>query len=848
MALPAPFGWWRQFGARFVTTLCTTAATMDSAGNAMTRNDGMAGGFPADLLESAPPMVGAEYLGPAVLEQLWREIAVAWKQELAETGLDPATFLQQLHPAWHLMGRVHLHLAENRGDEDAPFAFLSTYTDRLSDHGKVQHKPLGRALAEYADQGDHTRLLSLLEPVRRAAESCHWLGQLVESGEIYHPLRWSVEEAYHMLQDVPLLEAAGVVVRMPAVWALGRPSRPTVSVTVGQKQPSVVGAGALLDFRMDLTLDGQPLTAEEEQGILQATAGLAFIRGRWVELDPARLARTLERFRVIEGQADQDRFTLFQGLRLLAGTGSLASEDGVGAGDPDMVRVQAGRWLESHLEKLHTPGGSRGVKPGRSFKAVLRPYQQIGLEWLHLLDKLGLGACLADDMGLGKTLQVLGLLSVHKQSRSGGRGPALLVVPTTLIANWCAEIDRFMPALKVLVAHPSVTPRSELLDPGPDDIDDRDLVITSYGSVSRFAWITERPWRLLVLDEAQAIKNPGTAQSRAVKGISATSRIALTGTPIENSLGDLWSLFDFLNPGLLGARGEFSRYARNLTERPGGYASLRRLVSPYILRRMKTDPRVIADLPGKTELKTWCSLSRAQAALYQQAVKDLSHKLQTTTGIQRRGLVLSTLMRLKQICNHPSQWLGDNAWASRDSGKWARLAEVCEVIHARQEKVLLFTQFRELTEPLAAYLGSLFGRTGLVLHGGTPVRERRRLVEDFQQDETIPFFVLSLKAGGSGLNLTAASHVIHVDRWWNPAVEDQATDRAFRIGQKRAVMVHKFICRGTLEERIDALIESKQGLSRELLQGSAELNLTELSNEELLRVVSLDLAGALKEA
>ena len=310
----------------------------------------------------------------------------------------------------------------------------------------------------------------------------------------------------------------------------------------------------------------------------------------------------------------------------------------------------------------------------------------------------------------------------------------------------------------------------------------------------------------------------------------------------------MWSIFDFLNPGLLGSAKQFKRYAKTLAEREHNpYGPLRQLVAPYILRRMKTDRSIIADLPDKTEVKAHCHLSRKQAALYAQAVASLEDDLDSAGGIARKGLVLASLMRLKQICNHPSQWLGDQAWREEDSGKWARLRDIAEVIAARQEKMLVFTQFREVIDPLARFLAGIFGRPGLTLHGETEVRRRKTLVRDFQEDEKIPFFVLSLKAGGSGLTLTAASHVVHFDRWWNPAVENQATDRAFRIGQKQNVLVHKFVCRGTVEEKIDALIESKRGLSNDLLDGSAEINLTELKNEEILRLVALDLDAAMKE-
>ncbi|MFM0150662.1 DEAD/DEAH box helicase, partial [Paraburkholderia sp. RL18-085-BIA-A] len=442
----------------------------------------------------------------------------------------------------------------------------------------------------------------------------------------------------------------------------------------------------------------------------------------------------------------------------------------------------------------------------------------------------------------GKTMQVLSLLLVLKRESAEAR-PSLLVAPASLLANWAAEAERFAPGLRVLIAHPSVIPAADLRALDATQLADIDLVVTSFGSLLRQPVLGTIQWRVAIVDEAQAIKNPSAKQTRQVKQLHAQSRIALTGTPVENRLSDLWSIFDFTHPGLLGSDKVFANFTKRLAKAEH-FGPLRTLVRPYILRRLKTDKRVIDDLPDKTELKAWCHLSPSQAALYQRAVKDLAAALEDAEGIGRKGVVLSFLMRFKQICNHPSQWLGDAAWKAEDSGKFARLRQLAEVIAAKQEKVLVFTQFREATEPLAAFLGSIFGREGLVLHGGTPVARRRELVKRFQEDELTPFFVLSLKAGGAGLNLTAASHVIHYDRWWNPAVENQATDRAFRIGQQRNVLVHKFICRGTIEDRIDQLIEAKQQLVKDVLEDSAELLLTEMSNRELLDLVKLDVYAA----
>ncbi|MBF0421314.1 MAG: DEAD/DEAH box helicase, partial [Magnetococcales bacterium] len=419
----------------------------------------------------------------------------------------------------------------------------------------------------------------------------------------------------------------------------------------------------------------------------------------------------------------------------------------------------------------------------------------------------------------------------------------------SLLANWAAEIERFAPGLKAQIVHPSTMTADQLKGLTSDWFKDLDLGITSYSTLLRLPVLEETHWHMVVLDEAQAIKNPSAKQTRAAKALKAKSRIALTGTPVENRLGDLWSIFDFINPGLLGTSKQFNGYSKKLSEREHNpYGPLRELVRPYILRRMKTDKLVISDLPDKTEVRAHCTLSRKQAALYTQTVSDLAKALaEGVEGIQRKGLVLATMMRLKQICNHPSQWLNDHSWAEEDSGKFARLREIAEVIADRQEKMLIFTQFRETTAPLETFLASIFGRPGLILHGEIAVKKRKALVQTFQEDENVPFFVLSLKAGGSGLTLTAASHVVHFDRWWNPAVENQATDRAFRIGQKKNVLVHKFVCQGTLEEKIDTMIESKKALTEELLSGSGEINVTEMRDDELLRLLTFDLKSVTED-
>jgi superfamily II DNA or RNA helicase len=843
--LPPVLSYWREFGSRYVTVLCALPGIGED--RAKPPVPAPANNELEQIALAVPPMAGAEYLTTTLLGDLWHSIDTAFDAELAVAKLTVQEFLKGRHPAWNLVGRVHFNLAENRKDEEAPFAFLATYTTRLSIEAKAQHLPLGKALQEYSGAKNRDRLLSLLLPVQRAAEQCPWLKAMVDMGEIYHPLRWSPTQALAFLKDVPALEAAGVVVRMPAGWSKNRPAHPQVKTTIGSNTPARLGMDALLDFKLEVTLDGETLSKAEMRRLLAQSEGLVFMRGKWVEIDRERLARTLERFEEIERRAADEGLSFGEAMRLLAGA-DIAGDEAADAAAIDWSETAAGPWLAETLAELRHPDGLARIDPGKSLRGTLRHYQQAGVQWLYLLTRLKLGACLADDMGLGKTIQVLSLLLVLKEETRHTDKPSLVVAPASLLANWAAEIARFAPNLKAVVAHPSTMQAAQLKADPAETLAEADLVITSYQFLTRMPWFASTPWRLVILDEAQTIKNPAAKQTKAVKALKAEARIALTGTPIENRLGDLWSIFDFIDPGLLGSSRQFAGFVKNLANRPQNpYGPLRNLVRPYILRRLKTDKSIIADLPDKTEVKTFCPLSRKQAALYQQAVDELGQQLEQVDGMRRRGLVLAFLMRLKQICNHPSQWLGDNVWAEGDSGKFARLRDLAEVIAARQEKVLVFSQFKETTAPLATFLGSIFGRPGLVLHGQTEVKQRKDLVRRFQDDESVPFFVLSVKAGGAGLNLTAASHVIHFDRWWNPAVENQATDRAFRIGQTRNVLVHKFICQGTVEDKIDQLIESKKQLAGDLLEGGAEMQLTELKDEELLKLVALDLNAAIQE-
>jgi SNF2 family DNA or RNA helicase len=637
-------------------------------------------------------------------------------------------------------------------------------------------------------------------------------------------VRTDAEGAHRFITDVaPTLLAAGFGVQLPS-W-LGR-TRPALKLTTRtstrQQTRATTGGGLsqddLVDFRFDVAIGDEVLSEDELADLARLKAPLVRLRGRWVEVDQERLRKVLA---VLEKR----------------GSGTMTAAEAIqltvrGAGDGlPVAEVDADGWLgdllsgaaEERLQPVATPAG---------FAGELRPYQERGLAWLSFLGKLGLGAVLADDMGLGKTVQMLALLL-------SDAGPSLLICPMSLVGNWQREAQRFAPSLRVHVHHGGDRLAGAELKAA---LRDADLVLTTYAVAARDqAELAGISWRRVVCDEAQFIKNSATRAARAVRALPASSRVALTGTPVENHLGELWSILDFTNPGLLGTATGFRRTFAVPIERDqdeAAAAALKRATGPFILRRVKTDRSIIADLPDKQEMVVWCPLTTEQATLYQATVDDMLDRIASSEGIERRGLVLATMAKLKQVCNHPAHLLGDGSPLAGRSGKLARLEEILADVVTEGEKALCFTQFAEFGGALERYLAARLDAPVAFLHGGVSKKARDAMVERFQQHDGPGLLLLSLKAGGTGLNLTAANHVIHYDRWWNPAVEDQATDRAFRIGQRKNVQVRKFTCLGTLEERIDAMITRKRALAERIV-GTSEGWVTELSVGELRELVSL---------
>jgi len=696
------------------------------------------------------------------------------------------------------------------------------------------------------------------------------LAELARAARVYRPLEDALREgeptmldlttkqAYEFLREYgPLLAEQGVAVETPEWWdtpsariggrlSINSPDLESMGMsatTPGAVSAARLGLNALVSYEWNLAVGDTPLTLNDFERLAEQGQPLVRVNGQWVEVRPEDVEAAVKFLHENPG----GEMKIGDALRM-------AFSPTTGETGLPILGIDATGWAASLLGEMEEQSMPMLDVP-EGFQGTLRPYQRKGLSWLAFLDAIGLGPCLADDMGLGKTIQLIALLLHERQGyreaveagvEAEEVGPTLLVVPMSIVGNWLRETRKFAPDLKVLVHHGADRDTGEAF---LDAAREADMVVTTYALANRDKdAIAKVDWRRVVLDEAQNIKNPAAKQSQAVRELEAPRRIVLTGTPLENRLSELWSIMDFCNPGFLGSSGEFRRAFSVPIERyrdKQRAQQLRSLVRPFILRRLKTDPTVISDLPEKLETKEFCRLTPEQATLYENTVKEMLGEVERAEGIRRRGVVLTTLIRLKQICDHPALILKDDdpdadslPQASR-SGKCIRLVEMLDEVLGSGEQALVFTQFRQMGHLLSGMLRHAFDRDVMFLHGGVPQGQREKLVERFQKaDGSAPIFILSLKAGGVGLNLTAASHVFHFDRWWNPAVENQATDRAFRIGQKRTVNVHKFIIGGTLEERIDQMIESKVALAEDII-GSGEDWLTELTTSQLRDVLQL---------
>ena len=781
-----------------------------------------------DFLSNVPFASGAEYVTGEWISSLWQNLNDIFSNDISEYKGSVALYLAEKDGHLKVAERIFFHLVENKDDGDYPFSFLATYSTKDAE-GNIRHAPLKYALTEYKNERE--KILELLSCLNKAGEVSPLINEFIQNGEMFHPLRLTTDEAWQILKSVPAIEETGIVCRIPDWWKKKR-QRVKGAVTLSKKE-SLLGLQSILEMEGYLELDGEKLTKADIKKLLSQAEGLAQLKGRWVEVDHEKLKSLLEQMEKYHGDISM-LDALREGLYGRNGT----PENNDDSADIDGFTISNDKWITNLLKDLRTVKKSDAIGLPKTFNAKLRPYQTNGYSWLSKMMGYRFGACLADDMGLGKTVQVLAYLETLRATQPDAK--VLLVVPASLLGNWQNECKKFAPEMCVKIIHSSAKSEKPHVD-----FESQFLRITTYSMISRLEELCQTEWDLLILDEAQAIKNPSSKQTKAVKSLKSKNKIALTGTPIENDLTNLWSLYDFLNKGLLGTSSEFKKFCTSLSQNQGGYAKLKAMISPFMLRRLKTDKDIISDLPEKMEMTDYITLSKKQQVLYKKFVDDLAKKIEKLKEdddpMKRRGLVLSSIMKLKQICNHPDQFTDGESYAEKESGKFEYLRELCQTIYEKRERVLVFTQFKEICPALDKFLESVFGTGGFVLHGGTSVAKRNKMVEEFQSDEYIPYMVISVKAGGVGLNLTNANHVIHFDRWWNPAVENQATDRAFRIGQTKNVMVHKFVCTGTIEEKIDELIKSKIELAQNVIGADSGENwITEMTNEELLKMFRLE--------
>ncbi|WP_183243573.1 DEAD/DEAH box helicase [Anoxybacillus mongoliensis] len=638
------------------------------------------------------------------------------------------------------------------------------------------------------------------------------------------------EEAWRFLVEATIeLTEAGVRVIVPEWWEVVKQTKLRVKARVKSSATSVFGLDALVDFDWRIATNGIELTEQQFAELVEQKRRLVRIRDQWVQLDPA----VIQHVQKLMKQAKQEGLSIRDVLMQ-----TLAEKTNEQHEDDEPIDIELNRSFTSLVKKMKNIDHIQTVTVPKTFQGTLRPYQQRGVDWLVFLRQLGFGGCLADDMGLGKTIQMLAYLAYVKENEKRN-GPALLICPTSVIGNWQKECKQFVPSLHVYVHHGQARAKEEAFLTA---VNEADVVITSYSLAHLdFDDLASIDWDVICLDEAQNIKNAQTKQARAIRKLKGRHKIALTGTPIENRLNELWSIFHFLNPGYLGSQTEFQRRFATPIEKNGDAQAtekLQKLIRPFLLRRTKTDERITLDLPDKLEQKEYCPLTVEQASLYEQIVQQSLEKLDQVDGFARRGIILQMLNSLKQLCNHPALYLKEKQPKQivERSHKVEKLLELVEQIRENGESCLIFTQYIQMGEMIQHVLSTHLKETVVFLNGSTPKQTRDEMIEQFQNGQ-FHIFILSLKAGGTGLNLTAANHVIHFDRWWNPAVENQATDRAYRIGQTKFVHVHKFITTGTIEEKIDDMLEKKQALNEQLIQ--SETWITELSNEQLRELFTL---------
>lgn len=718
-------------------------------------------------------------------------------------------------PSFNIADRTYFHLVETN-EELYHFAFYCSYTTLKNN--KVKHLPLYYALEEY--KNDDKQLLHLLSMIFKASGKSQCLSKLIESGELFHPIYISIKEAYELLINTTYFESCGIGFRYPSWWK--KKNKIHNKAIIGKSLIQGSELKCLLSVELNFILNNKKLSEKEIIYLTNTEEGLINFNGKWIEIDHKLFEQLLTQSHMFNDKYKKG-ISFSQYL-------SMQRDEALFNKDFPEIEFTEGRWLKDF--KNHKPKDIEKIILSDGFKGKLRDYQMKGVNWLYYMLNLGFGATLADDMGLGKTAQILALLSYLFENNKINN--ALLILPSSLIGNWIAERDKFSPNIEIFL----LRDKENILE--KVDYSKKGLYISTYKMVSLRSTIRKHEWDICILDEAQAIKNPNAKQTKAIKELKSSNKIIMSGTPIENSLLDLYSLFDFTNPELLGSKKDFTDLMKKMSENPKLLTSLKNVISPFILRRVKTDKSIIKDLPDKIESDYFVSISAKQVILYNKLIKQMETSLiNVDDEIQKKGLILSSILKCKQICNHPSQYLKSEEYKEIDSGKFLALKLLVQTIFEKRERVLIFTQYRSMIEPIMCYLENLLNLPGLSIDGSVSPEERTKRVKEFNSDRYYPFMVITIKAGGTGLNLTSANHVIHFDRWWNPSVENQATDRAFRIGQKKVVNVYKFICKGTIEDKINNIILSKNKMASQMIEKTQDSSvswISKLDNSELIKL------------
>lgn len=765
-----------------------------------------------EIIEETPYIIGSENICKKWLIDLFNKLNEIFYDEINDFDGSTSEYFQKHNRNIQIPSRIYFHLVENTKSNDYPFAFLATYT-ALKDN-RIVYYPLKYALEEF--KNDKKRLNKLISSITDVSKDSSFIKKLVDKGEIFHPLNFSEEDAFTFLKELVIYENNGIVCRIPNWWVT-RDSSNKISIDLQEKIQEGMGfmnPYAIITLAPSMIYNGIEITKAEIMQLLNQNEGLAHIKGKWIENNHQKLEELLENYEYYS----QDGTSLSEILQIISGIKESECNNQI------VIEFARKDWLKQFINKQFFSVNENVI--GSNFKGELRPYQFDAFKWLYGMNKLNFGVCLADDMGLGKTIEVLSFLDKYKEENGKN---VLLIVPASLIENWKHEIEKFTPELDyfVLKGNKNITIGKT----------NSFLTITTYQTAAKSDYLDTINWDLIILDEAQAIKNYETITTRKIKSLKSRMRIALTGTPIENNLLNLWSIFDFINPGLLGTRKQFKEFSKTLETDVEQFKNLKVLIEPFILRRLKSDKSIINDLPEKIETDVYINLTKNQIILYKNRIDELEQQMNASKSeFEAKGKVLNAIMSLKQICNHPSQYLGKMDYQLEESGKFVELKNICENIFEKREKVLVFTQFKEIIPALNNMLKDIFKIEGYCIDGDTTLSVRDKYVNSFQNDD-IPYMILSVKTGGVGLNLTAAQNVIHFDRWWNPAVEDQATDRTYRIGQKENVSVFKFITADTIEEIINEMLKVKKDLADKYINSVDGNVMNKLSSQEILKTL-----------